>query len=112
MSDALKSAGLLVCSNVFMTFAWYGHLRDRSRAMVAAILTSWGIAFFEYVLQVPANRIGYRALSAFQLKVMQEAISLTVFIAFAWLWLGERFTARHGLSFALLLAAVAVAFRR
>ena len=112
MSDALKSAGLLVCSNIFMTFAWYGHLRDRSRAMTAAILTSWGVAFFEYVLQVPANHIGYRALSAFQLKIMQEAISLTVFVGFAWLWLGERFSPRYAVSFALILAAVAVAFKR
>lgn len=111
MRDALTAAGLLVCSNVFMTFAWYGHLRDRQRALWLAVLTSWGVAFFEYVLQVPANRIGYRTLSAFQLKVMQEAIALTVFVGFAWLWLDEAPSARHALSFALLLAAVAVAFK-
>lgn len=112
MNDALKSAGLLLCSNLFMTAAWYGHLRHRSMALWAAILSSWGIAFFEYVLQVPANRIGYHSLSAYQLKVMQEAISLVVFVGFSWLWLGEKLTPRYALSFGLVLAAVAVAFKR
>ena len=78
---------------------------------MTAIALSWGIAFFEYVLQVPANRIGYATASAYQLKILQEAIALTVFVGFAWLWLGEGFQARYLVSFGLILAAVAVAFR-
>jgi uncharacterized protein (DUF486 family) len=78
---------------------------------VLAVLASWGIALFEYFLQVPANRIGYRALTAYQLKVMQEAITLVVFMGFAALWLGEGVQPRYFLSFGLLLAAVVVAFR-
>ena len=75
---------LLVCSNVFMTFAWYAHLRDlRSRPLIVAVLVSWGIAFFEYLLQVPANRIGYTKLDLSQLKVLQECVTLTVFVPFA-----------------------------
>ena len=88
-NDALVAAGLLLLSNVFMTTAWYGHLRLRSLPIWAAVLGSWGIALFEYALQVPANRIGYRALSAYQLKILQEAIALSVFVVFAWLVLGE-----------------------
>lgn len=82
---AWQAAGLLVLSNVFMTFAWYGHLRTlSSRAWYVAALASWGIALFEYLLQVPANRIGYTALSLPQLKVLQEVITLLVFVPFAW----------------------------
>lgn len=78
------TVGLLVLSNIFMTFAWYAHLRDlRTRPLVLAILASWGIAFFEYVLQVPANRIGFTSLSLAQLKVIQEVITLSVFVPFA-----------------------------
>lgn len=112
MSDAWKTAGLLLLSNLFMTAAWYGHLRFRSLATWAAVLASWGIAFFEYTLQVPANRIGHRVLSAYQLKVMQEAITLVVFVGFSWLWLGEKLTARYALSFALIFAAVLLAFKK
>ena len=80
----VKSAALLVGSNVFMTFAWYAHLKNLgARPLIVAILASWGIAFFEYTLQVPANRIGYGTLSLGQLKVMQEVITLSVFIPFA-----------------------------
>lgn len=111
MSDVWKAAGLLVLSNLFMTAAWYGHLKNRSMALWAAILISWGIALFEYVLQVPANRIGYRSLSAYQLKVMQEAITLVVFVGFSWLWLGEKLTPRYAVSFGLIFAAVVVAFK-
>lgn len=76
--------GLLIVSNVFMTFAWYGHLKNLSSSPLwIAILVSWGIAFFEYALQVPANRIGFQSLSLAQLKIMQEIITLTVFIPFA-----------------------------
>ena len=111
MSDAWKAASLLLASNVFMTAAWYGHLRHRHAALWVVVLASWGIAFFEYCLQVPANRIWARALSPYQLKVLQEAISLVVFLGFATFYLGERFQPRYALSFALILAAVVVAFR-
>jgi hypothetical protein len=110
MDDRLKAAGLLVLSNTFMTMAWYGHLRFKNAPLWLAILASWGIAFFEYCLQVPGNRIGYRAASAYQLKVMQEAITLVVFIAFAALWLGEGLKPRFAVSFGLIFAAVVVAF--
>jgi len=81
---------LLTLSNVFMTFAWYAHLKELStRPWMLAALVSWGIAFFEYMLQVPANRIGYTVLSVAQLKIMQEAITLTVFVPFALFYLKE-----------------------
>ena len=111
MDDRFKAALLLLASNTFMTVAWYGHLKFKKVPLTVAVLASWGIALFEYVLQVPANRIGYRALSAYQLKVMQEAITLVVFIVFASLWLGEGMQPRYLVSFALILAAVIVAFR-
>jgi len=111
MDDRLKAALLLLASNVFMTVAWYGHLKFKKAPLIVAILASWGIALFEYCLQVPANRIGYRGLSAYQLKVMQEAITLLVFIVFAALWLGEVFQLKYLASFGLILAAVVVAFR-
>ncbi len=103
---------LLIISNVFMTFAWYGHLKHhQSSPLWVVVLASWGIAFFEYCLQVPANRFGYKALSAYQLKVMQEAITLIVFMVFAAGWLGEGFQLKYLASFALILTAVVVAFR-
>ena len=84
MPVLLKTAGLLILSNLFMTFAWYGHLKNLStRAWWVAALVSWGIALFEYLLQVPANRIGFTALSLGQLKIMQEVITLAVFVPFA-----------------------------
>ena len=89
MGDRLGAAALLVLSNVFMTAAWYGHLRFKRAPLLLAIFASWGIALFEYLLQVPANRIGYRVMSAYQLKVMQEAITLVAFMAFAAFWLGD-----------------------
>ena len=90
MRPVLTSILLLVCSNVFMTFAWYAHLKELSgRPWIVAALASWGIALFEYLLQVPANRIGYTALSVGQLKIMQEVISLTVFLPFSVLYLKE-----------------------
>jgi uncharacterized protein (DUF486 family) len=86
----LRTALLLVGSNVFMTFAWYGHLKNlRDRPLLIAIAVSWGIAFFEYVLQVPANRIGATTLSLAQLKVMQEVITLLVFVPFAVLYMKQ-----------------------
>ena len=84
------SVGLLICSNIFMTFAWYAHLKDlRARPLIVAILVSWGIAFFEYTLQVPANRIGNSVLNLSQLKIMQEIITLTVFVPFAVLYMKQ-----------------------
>jgi hypothetical protein len=84
MPAALQAAALLVLSNLFMTYAWYGHLRDlATRPWYWVALIAWGVAFFEYQLQVPANRIGYTALSLAQLKILQESISLLVFIPFA-----------------------------
>jgi uncharacterized protein len=85
-----QAAGLLVLSNVFMTFAWYAHLRDlAARPWYIAAVVSWGIALFEYLLQVPANRIGYTALSLPQLKILQEVITLLVFVPFAWLYMKQ-----------------------
>ena len=90
MSVVVRTVLLLTCSNVFMTFAWYAHLRElRTRPLMVAVLVSWGIAFFEYLLQVPANRIGYEALSLPQLKIVQEAITLTVFVPFALLYMKQ-----------------------
>jgi uncharacterized protein len=90
MPVILRSAGLLVLSNVFMTFAWYAHLKNFSdRPWYIAAILSWGIALFEYLLQVPANRIGYTALSLGQLKIMQEAITLAVFVPFAVIYMKQ-----------------------
>ena len=90
ISTVATTAGLLIASNVFMTFAWYAHLKDLSaKPWWIAALVSWGIALFEYLLQVPANRIGYTELSLPQLKIMQEAITLLVFIPFAILYMKQ-----------------------
>ena len=87
-----QTAGLLVLSNIFMTFAWYGHLKSlNSRAWYIAALISWGIALFEYLLQVPANRIGAQHFSVSPLKIMQEVITLSVFVPFAVFYLGQPF---------------------
>lgn len=94
--------GLLLASNIFMTFAWYGHLKYKTAPLAIVILVSWGIAFFEYMLQVPANRIGHGHFSAAQLKTIQEVISLSVFAIFSWAYLGERVTWQHGFGFALI----------
>jgi uncharacterized protein (DUF486 family) len=106
----LRTVFMLFLSNCFMTAAWYGHLKFRSAPLWLAILASWGLAFFEYTLQVPANRWGYGTLSAYQLKILQECITFCVFVGFASLFLGEGMTLRYGISFALILGAVAVAF--
>ena len=104
----MKTIGLLFASNVFMTAAWYGHLRFKSSALWKAILFSWAIAFFEYCLQVPANRWGYGQFTAAQLKIAQEVITLVVFAAFAWLWLGEQLRWNEVAAFGLVLGAVIV----
>jgi uncharacterized protein len=90
MPPLIRTTVLLLGSNVFMTFAWYAHLRNlRAKPLIVAIAVSWGIAFFEYVLQVPANRTGYGALTLAQLKVLQEVITLTVFVPFAILYMRQ-----------------------
>src|SRR5690242_6508068 len=101
---------LLFASNFFMTLAWYGHLRFKTAPLILAILASWLIALPEYALQVPANRGGYlqAGLSGYQLKILQECITLFVFMGFAWFGLGESPTWRQLLSFGLILAAVVI----
>jgi len=111
MTDAYKAGALLLASNVFMTTAWYGHLKFKQLPLWHVVVVSWLIAFLEYCLMVPANRIGHRTLSAYQLKVMQEAITLVVFVGFAVLVLGESLQPKYLVSFALIFAAVVVAFR-
>lgn len=102
---------LLLClSNVFMTFAWYGHLKYPNTPMLIAIIGAWAIAFVEYCLAVPANRIGYGIYSAAELKTMQEVITLIVFAGFSVFYLGEKLTLYHGLGFALIAAGAAVVF--
>ena len=114
MSDLTQSRWLpivlLTFSNVFMTFAWYGHLKFKNKPLFIVILVSWGIAFFEYVLQVPANRWGNSVYTATQLKIIQEVITLSVFVAFAMLYLGERIRWNHIAAFVCILAAVAFTF--
>src|SRR5689334_7501614 len=101
---------LLFISNTFMTFAWYGHLKHRSAPLLEAIVLSWLIAFGEYCFQVPANRIGYGQFSAYQLKIIQESITLVVFVVFAYLYLGESMRWNYAASFVCLFAAVLFAF--
>jgi len=98
----LLTIGLLIASNLFMTFAWYGHLKFKTLPLALAILISWGIALFEYVLQVPANRYGYGYFSAAQLKTIQEVITLTIFMVFSVLYLGEPLRWNHGVGFGLI----------
>ena len=103
---------LLTISNIFMTFAWYGHLKYRNVPLVRVILISWMIAFFEYCLQVPANRIGSYEFSAAQLKTMQEVITLVVFSVFSVLYLKQPIRWNHALGFAMIVAAVGVIFKQ
>lgn len=113
MWRAVATVGLLLASNVFMTWAWYGHLKKTSWTIPVAIAVSWMIALPEYVLQVPANRLGHTSLggpfSAAQLKVIQEAITLVVFIGFAMVVLRERPRVNEYIAFALVFAGVAIA---
>ena len=101
---------LLTGSNIFMTVAWYGHLKFKSKPLLLVILVSWGIAFFEYCLQVPANRWGSAVYSPFQLKIIQEIITLTVFCVFAFLYFGEKVRWNHLAAFVCIVAAVGFAF--
>ncbi len=106
----MKTVFLLIGSNLFMTVAWYGHLRFRHVDLWKVILVSWLIAFFEYCLQVPANRWGYGQFSAFQLKIIQEVITLVVFMGFSIAYLRAPPAWNHLVAFALILAAVWFAF--
>jgi hypothetical protein len=101
---------LLIASNVFMTAAWYGHLKFRGAPIWKAIIASWLIAFFEYCLQVPANRWGYGQFSAAQLKIIQEVITLVVFTVFSALYLKEYLRWNHAVAFVLIVAAAGFAF--
>lgn len=111
MSPHLSPILLLIASNVFMTLAWYGHLKFKSAPLTLVILASWGIAFVEYCLAVPANRIGHSVYSAAQLKTMQEVITLVVFAIFAVVYLKEPLTINHAIGFALIAAGAWFVFR-
>lgn len=112
MKKIVVLVGLLICSNTFMNVAWYGHLKFKDKPIAAMILASWGIAFFEYCFQVPANRIGSGVLSVTQLKVIQELITLTTFMIFAFFFFKEKPTANHGIAFALLIGAAYFATKK
>ena len=102
---------LLVASNLFMTTAWYGHLKFKDQPLWLVVLASWGLAFFEYWLAVPANRIGSGAYSVAELKAIQEVITLTVFAGFSVLYLGQRITPWQGVGFALIAAGAFFVFK-
>ena len=102
---------LLCASNLFMTFAWYGHLKFlHDRPLWSTVLISWGIAFFEYCLMVPANRLGYGRFTGYELKIIQEVITLVVFVGFAWIVLEERLRWNYAVSLVFLALAVFFAF--
>lgn len=101
---------LLLISNIFMTFAWYGHLKHRSAPLVQVILLSWLIALGEYCFQVPANRIGYGRFTGYQLKIIQESITIVVFVVFAYFYLGEPIRWNYAAAFGCVIAAVVFAF--
>jgi uncharacterized protein len=109
----IRTIALLVASNIFMTFAWYGLLKEKGLSLWKVILISWCIAFFEYLFMVPANRIGYQAgMTGFQLKLTQEVITLVVFAVFAVFYLKEPFHWKYLVSFAFLLGAVYFMFKK
>lgn len=113
MQHALTTVGLLILSNVFMTMAWYGHLHNlRQKTWLIAALVSWGIALFEYLIQVPANRIGHQVMNVGQLKILQEIISLTVFVPFAWIYLKEKPDWDYFWAACCLLGAAFFVFRK
>lgn len=112
MKSILTTVSLLVCSNVFMTFAWYAHLKElSSKPWIIAALISWGVALFEYLLQVPANRIGYQTLNIGQLKILQEVITLTVFVPFAFFYMKEPLKLDYLWAGLCMLGAVFFMFR-
>lgn len=102
---------MLVASNIFMTFAWYGHLKFGSKPLWIVVAVSWTIALFEYCLAVPANRIGHQVYSAAELKTMQEVITLLVFAVFSVTFLGEKLTVNHAVGFALIISGAWFVFR-
>jgi uncharacterized protein (DUF486 family) len=108
----MKTIVLLVISNIFMTFAWYGHLKFKNSPLWKVILVSWFIAFVEYCFQVPANRIGHYEFSAAQLKTIQEVITLVVFAVFSLLYLREDFKWNYLVGFAMIIAAVFFIFKK
>lgn len=112
MDVAIKTIALLFASNVFMTFAWYGHLKHKETALWIVILVSWGIAFFEYCLQVPANRMGNSVFNAAQLKTIQEIITLVVFSGFSVWYLHEPLKWNHIVGFVLIVAASFFIFKK
>lgn len=112
MIRAISPIILLLISNIFMTFAWYGHLKFRSSALWIVILASWGIALFEYCFQVPANRIGYGVYNAAQLKTIQEVITLIVFSFFSVFYLKEQFKWNYLVGFCFIILAVFFIFKR
>jgi uncharacterized protein (DUF486 family) len=112
LPPALTPILMLTASNVFMTFAWYGHLRYKSAPLALAILVSWGIAFFEYCLAVPANRWGSAVYSPVELKTIQEAVTLVVFAGFSVLYLGDVFRWNHAVGFALIAAGAFFVFQK
>ncbi len=112
MIRAISPIILLLISNIFMTFAWYGHLKFRSSALWIVILASWGIALFEYCFQVPANRIGYGVYNAAQLKTIQEVITLIVFSFFSVFYLKEQFKWNHLVGFCFIILAVFFIFKK
>ena len=107
----MKTVILLTISNVFMTLAWYGHLKFKTKPLILAILISWLLALFEYVFQVPANRIGSETFTVTQLKIMQECITLVVFTIMAYFLFGESLRWNIGVSYLLIIGAVYFAFR-
>jgi len=112
MSKILLTAGMLACSNIFMTFAWYGHLKNlNSKPWIIAALISWGIALFEYLIQVPANRAGYQVMNLGQLKIMQEAITLSVFVPFSIFYMKEGIKQEYIWASFFIFAAVVCIFR-
>lgn len=111
LSAAIWPVLLLCLSNVFMTFAWYGHLKYKSAPLLVVILASWSIAFFEYCLAVPANRMGHAVYSAAQLKTIQEIVTLVVFAGFSVFWLKESLTWNHAVGFALIALGAAFVFK-
>lgn len=112
ISTPIATIGLLLCSNLFMTFAWYWHLKYKGLSIGIVILSSWCIALFEYTLMIPANRIGYGYFSAVELKTIQEIISLSVFILFSIFWLNESVRWNHILGFILIILASWVIFKK
>ena len=108
----MKTVILLVISNIFMTFAWYGHLKYKNSPLWIVILASWGIAFLEYCFQVPANRIGHFRYSGAQLKTIQEVITLVIFAVFSVVYLKEEFKWNYAASFICIMAAVFFMFRK